>query len=598
MKYMQLGCRPDTFYTAEAVRSVSSEILSDLIIQVKSTRYLLHKFPMLSKCLRLQSLMSSKCPETSQDQVIQLQDFPGEAEAFELCAKFCYGITITLSPCNVIALRCAAEYLEMTEEAEAGNLIQKLELFLDSCVFNSWRDSLLALQSTKALASWSEDLGITGRCIEAISSRVSADSDDPDTGFLPRSYSRRGRDEILCNGGRKMESSRWWGDEIAELCIDLYWRTMAAIKSSNKDIPSRLVGNALRIYASKWLPSVREGIDQKKQRISDSEPGCSKHRLVLESIISLLPTEKRSVPCGFLLQLLKMTNVLKASSSSKTELAIKAGHQLDEATVSDLLIPLSDKPGILYDVDIVMTMVREFLSQTSRIISSPSSRTRTERRRSHSEENINLDLQENRVSPPPPLPASNLKVAKLVDAYLQEIAKDTKLPSSKFVLLAEMIPGPSRVNHDELYKAIDTYLQNHQDIEKGERKRLCRTLDCKKLSPEASKHAAQNELLPLRVIVQILFVKQTRVSTVTNVRTAETEALSRSVSTNTRLPTLRNNIRREEEEEEEAAERGLNPERRIQSTPSRFKAFYAIPTQPKKILSKLLSINRSLRQRI
>ncbi|KAG2242284.1 hypothetical protein Bca52824_095870, partial [Brassica carinata] len=81
--------------------SVSSDLLNDLIIQVKSTKYHLHKFPMLSKCLRLKNLVSSQSqsqePETSQDQkVIQLVDFP-ETEAFELCAKFCYGITITLS---------------------------------------------------------------------------------------------------------------------------------------------------------------------------------------------------------------------------------------------------------------------------------------------------------------------------------------------------------------------------------------------------------------------------------------------------------------------------------------------------------------------
>ncbi|KAA8525116.1 hypothetical protein F0562_007020 [Nyssa sinensis] len=33
-------------------RSVSSEVSSDLIVQVKGSRYLLHKFPLLSKCLR------------------------------------------------------------------------------------------------------------------------------------------------------------------------------------------------------------------------------------------------------------------------------------------------------------------------------------------------------------------------------------------------------------------------------------------------------------------------------------------------------------------------------------------------------------------
>ncbi|KAH0915843.1 hypothetical protein HID58_030289 [Brassica napus] len=45
----------------------------------------------------------------------------------------------------------------------------------------------------------------------------------------------------------------------------------------------------------------------------------------------------------------------------------------------------------------------------------------------------------------------------------------------------------------------------HQKIDKTNRKRLCRILDCKKLSVDASKNAAQSQLLPLRAVVHILF---------------------------------------------------------------------------------------------
>ncbi|XP_020882407.1 BTB/POZ domain-containing protein At3g26490 [Arabidopsis lyrata subsp. lyrata] len=584
MKFMELGFRPDTFYTVESVRSVSSDLLNDLIIQVKSTKYLLHKFPMLSKCLRLKNLVSSQETETSQEQqVIQLVDFPGETEAFELCAKFCYGITITLCAHNVVAVRCAAEYLGMTEEVELGeteNLVQRLELFLTSCVFKSWRDSFVTLQTTKVLPLWSEDLGITNRCIEAIANGVSVSpgedfSTQLETGLL-RNRSRIRRDEILCNGGgSKAENLRWWGEDLAELGLDLYRRTMVAIKSSNRKISRRLIGNALRIYASKWLPSIEESS-------ADSN-------LVLESVISLLPEEKSSVPCSFLLQLLKMANVMNISPSSKMELAIKAGNQLDKATVSELLIPLSDKSGMLYDVDVVAIMVKQFLSHISPEIRP--TRTRTEHRRSRSEENINLEeIQEIRgslsTSSSPPLLG---KVAKLVDSYLQEIARDVNLTVSKFVELAESIPDVSRICHDDLYKAIDIYLQVHEKIEKCERKRLCRILDCKKLSVEASKKAAQNELLPLRVIVQILFVEQARATiatTTNNITTNETAVLKRSFTT-----------RREEGIEEERDE--TKPSGGfLQSTPSRFMALCAIPRQPKKMLCKLLSISRSLSQRI
>ena len=93
-------------------------------------------FPaLLSKCLRLQRLCS-ELPESSQHHIVQLPDFPGGVEAFELCAKFCYGITITLSAYNIIAARCAAEYLQMSEDVEKGNLIYKIEVFFNSCILH------------------------------------------------------------------------------------------------------------------------------------------------------------------------------------------------------------------------------------------------------------------------------------------------------------------------------------------------------------------------------------------------------------------------------------------------------------------------------
>lgn len=42
---------------------------------------------------------------------------------------------------------------------------------------------------------------------------------------------------------------------------------------------------------------------------------------------------------------------------------------------------------------------------------------------------------------------------------------------------------------------------------------MCRLMNCQKLSVEASTHAAQNERLPMRVIVQVLFFEQLRLRT-------------------------------------------------------------------------------------
>ncbi|MQL75536.1 hypothetical protein Taro_007923 [Colocasia esculenta] len=45
-----------------------------------------------------------------------------------------------------------------------------------------------------------------------------------------------------------------------------------------------------------------------------------------------------------------------------------------------------------------------------------------------------------------------------------------------------------------------------------ERKRLCRVMEYQKLSIDACMHAAQNERLPLRVVVQVLFSEQVKIS--------------------------------------------------------------------------------------
>lgn len=378
--------------------------------------------------------------------------------------KFCYGITITLSALNVVPIRCAAEYLQMTEDVDKGNLIYKLEIFMNSCILRGWKDSIVTLQSTKAIPLLSEDLGITRRCVDAIASRVITHPSKVNWSY---SYSRGSRDDTHCNGAenqkQKPNPRGWWAEDLAELSIDLYWRVMVAIKSTGR-ISSRIIGEALHVYARRWLPNItKDGKDKQAPDSCSNSTGeiTSKHRFLLESIISLLPMEKGSGSCSFLLKLLKAANILGAASSSKLELARRVGIQLEEATVSDLLIPsLSDANEMLYDVDIVMTILEQFMLQgQSPPISPPREKARYERRRrSRSAENVDFEFQESRRSSSASH-SSKLKVAKLIDCYLQEIARDANLPLEKVIALAEAIPEFARTDHDELYRVIDTYLK-------------------------------------------------------------------------------------------------------------------------------------------
>lgn len=53
-------------------------------------------------------------------------------------------------------------------------------------------------------------------------------------------------------------------------------------------------------------------------------------------------------------------------------------------------------------------------------------------------------------------------------------------------------------------------MQEHPELSKADKKRLCRMIDCRKLSPDVRAQAISNDRMPLRTIVQLLFVEQER----------------------------------------------------------------------------------------
>lgn len=370
-------------------------------------------------------------------------------------------------------------------------------------------------------------LPIISRCVESISSKVVIDPVEVDWSF---SYSRASvslehvsvsqpATPAVWNGVQGCPwlspiPKDWWLEDVCDLEVDLFWRVMGAVKA--KGAASELVGEALRLYTQRWLPGVTE-----EHGMVDSTRGMrlamnyaqetSTHRRMLETIVSLLPDEKSSCPCSFLLKLLKAATVLNASPSSKAELAGRIGLLLEEASLRDLLIPsLPFANESLYDVDVVIQMVEHYLLHNQSPPLSPHEGVMAnpcERRRTRPAE-IN-DLSDSQHSTAA-IHGSKLKVAKLIDGYLAEVARDPNLTLAKFIQLAESIPDFTRPFHDGLYRAIDMYLKEHPNLSKGEKKKICRLMDCRKLSMDACMHAAQNERLPLRTVVQVLFFEQVR----------------------------------------------------------------------------------------
>jgi len=57
---------------------------------------------------------------------------------------------------------------------------------------------------------------------------------------------------------------------------------------------------------------------------------------------------------------------------------------------------------------------------------------------------------------------------------------------------------------------VNVLFQAHPALVEIDRKKLCKLMDCQKLSQEACTHAAQNERLPVQVVVQVLYFEQLR----------------------------------------------------------------------------------------
>ncbi|MBA0876072.1 hypothetical protein Goshw_027669 [Gossypium schwendimanii] len=513
MKFMKLGSKPDSFQTDGdhisfvlillifglqfyadislqilMFRYVATELATDIVVNVGDVKFYCHKFPLLSKSARLQKLVATSNDENGDE--LHIQDIPGGPGAFEICAKFCYGMTVTLNAYNVVAARCAAEYLEMYETVEKGNLIYKIDVFLNSSIFRSWKDSITVLQSTKSLLPWSEELKVVSRSLDSIASKASIDTSMVEWSYT---YNRKklpseNGNSPQWNGVRKQQTvpKDWWVEDLCELRIDLYKRVITTIKTKGR-VSGDVIGEALNAYTMRRLPGFSKGMIPNNDIV--------KYRSLVETIVWLLPAEKGTVSCSFLLRLLRAAILLDCGETERNELMRRISQQLPEATVTDLLIRAPAGEATIYDVDIVHNLVASFMTHISQT------------------DPVKKEFLESTRSPKFGPDASKVLVAKLIDGYLAEIARDPNLPVSKFVNLAEIVSSVSRPCHDGLYRGIDMYLKEHPGISKSERKRICRLMDCKKLSAEACMHAVQNERLPLRVVVQVLFFEQARATT-------------------------------------------------------------------------------------
>ncbi|XP_062211906.1 BTB/POZ domain-containing protein At1g30440-like isoform X2 [Phragmites australis] len=483
MASMKLGSKPDAFKRQGKAWFCTTGLPSDVTVE----------FPLLSKSAFLECLIKESSDR--EECIIKLNDIPGGSKSFELVARFCYGVKIELSPTNVVYLRCASEHLQMTEEVAEDNLIAQSEMFLNQVVLLNWKDSLTALETCDDLLPHAENLQIVKRCIESLASKANTDPNLFGWPIREHGIMQSPGGSVLWNGistGARPRnfSADWWYEDASSLSFPMYKRLISTMES--RGIRPEIIAGSLAYYAKKYLPGLNRrhsmGTVPLTATLSEVE-----QKNLLEEIDQLLPVQKGLASTKVLLGLLRTAMILKASPTCISNLEKRIGMQLDQVTLEDLLLPnFSYTMETLYNVECVHRILDHFLA---------------------------MDQANGAASPclddvmasPSLTPITT--VAKLIDGYLAEIAPDINLKLPKFQALASAVPEYARPLDDGLYRAIDIYLKAHSWLSEAEREQLCRLMECQKLSLEACTHAAQNERLPLRVVVQVLFFEQLQLRT-------------------------------------------------------------------------------------
>ncbi|PWA68667.1 BTB/POZ-like protein [Artemisia annua] len=407
----------------------SQDIPTDILIQVGEAKFPLHKFMLVAKSNYIRRLiLESKEPDLAK---LDLSNIPGGAEIFEKAAKFCYGVNFEITVHNVAALRCAAEYLDMTDGYCDGNLAGRTDDFLVQVALSSLSGAVVVLKSCEDLLPMAEHINIVQRCVEVASAKACNEANFP-----------------------SRSPPNWWTDELSIIHITFFEKIIKSMTA--RGAKPLTIASAIITYTERSLPDlVRNHAGTTISTISINSTARTQQQQLVQSIINLLPVEtnRSSFPINFLCCLLRTAIFLGNDDLCKKQLEKRITAMLEHVTVDDLLVLSYTFDGErLFDLESVRRIISGFVEK---------------------EKSVSVfnggDFRE--VSS-----TAMLRVAKTVDAYLGEIATCNELSISKFNGVANLVPKNARKFDDDLYRAIDIFLKIQEEYVKDEQKNLKREL--------------------------------------------------------------------------------------------------------------------------
>ncbi|KAJ4951734.1 hypothetical protein NE237_028566 [Protea cynaroides] len=460
--------------TSKMARESSGNLVStsplDIHLHIHGMNFRLNRELVVAKSAKLAVLLKEGQHEEKPS--LSLPDIPGDSKTFELVARFFYGYDLNLSASNIVPLVCLAYYLEMTEAQSPNNLLKKSLAFFQQRVLPSWNESIKAFITTEHVLKQASIVGLIDAFLDSITNKVLT---DPHLLGEPIQHPIQNDIDGDSNNGQRSISRRLFvpdcqSEDLNTLPLCLYELIMFFM--IQRGVRSEFIAGSLFRYAKKWAftGSEEAGVVMYMKMVPQRE--------VIEVVQKLLPDKRSLIPCKSLLEMLKTAVTLQASSDCINGFELRIGKQLDEATVEDLLIPCqSYAREMRYDMESVKRILKNFY-------------------RSYTSKED---------------PSRLITVAVLMEGFLREVAGDIDMQKDTFILLAEMSVAAShgtQQNSDGIYRAIDIYLEKHGYLTESEREEVCKMLDIHKMSAVAREHAAKNQRLPLRVVVQVLFVEQ------------------------------------------------------------------------------------------
>ncbi|XWS68528.1 hypothetical protein CRYUN_Cryun04dG0098300 [Craigia yunnanensis] len=381
-------------------------------------------------------------------------------------SRFCYNNgKIAINPSNISLLYSAAQFMEMNNSVSGNcNLLEKTEKSIEEISYWTWPDLLFAFKHCQDLQQLATSSGILEKCLDSLVGRLAmtseaspcASTSSPDNSGFRLSCDTRSTESLKNSFSR----ATWWFEDLSVLSpnlIEMLIKSMVSRKYNHVIISQFL----LYYQKSKFYTA---SSDEKRK--------------VLEIVIDILYIlDPSSISCKSLFGILQGLRSLNIRKSSRNKLESMIGSHIYQATLDNLLIPSPYGTSYLYDVNLVLRFLKAFLRGGSWQLS----------------------------------PMRMKKVSSLIDLYIAEVAPDPCLKSSKFLALVVTLPDSARDSWDELYHAMDIYLEVHAGLSEEEKMKICCALNYEKLSREACIHLSQNAKFPSKSAVQALISQQLKI---------------------------------------------------------------------------------------